>query len=252
MQVQLSHVPNTWSQFCCDSGVYRLCGSRGCAAMAAVAGAPHVSSERRKRRDRTRWGPDDGDDGEIQREAVALQSRASDGATASATPSSAEAANVQPRRPKRSRWATEELEVQATVPGLAVPVSLPASLAGLVDANPQAMILHRKLSTVSKLLPSPAPKKARSSTLCRRRDAKGIYSTGFPIPARGGFLRVQLGSAYWHALKGLSLCGCRSLRNCTSCKASAAVLTSAPRPDLPPQRQYTTTKVSARTPVLSG
>ena len=121
-------------------------------AMAAVSRSPPAASERRKRRDRTRWGPDDGDDAPSRDLPLppgpAVVSVSVEGTTIS-DPSS-----NQPKRPKRSRWAAEEPDVKPSVPGLVVPVALPASLAGLVDANPQAMLLHRQLSVVSLLVSS--------------------------------------------------------------------------------------------------
>ena len=115
--------------------------------MAAVAGSLPVAAERRRRRDRTRWGPDE--DGDAAGEDPPLPSETAGAAVVNTAAPVAEPASSKPRRPKRSRWASEDSDVKANVPGLAVPVSLPASLAGLVDANPQAMLLHRQLGTVS-------------------------------------------------------------------------------------------------------
>ena len=64
---------------------------------------------------------------------------------------SASAVSVQPRKPKRSRWSTEEPEhgKSVPVPGLSAPVVLPASLAGLIDADAETLGLHRQLGEVS-------------------------------------------------------------------------------------------------------
>ena len=114
--------------------------------MAAVAAGLPLPSERRKRRDRTRWGADEDNSGAGPSDTQAPAGIPS--APALPAKDAQSPATDQPRRPKRSRWASEEADVKATVPGLAVPVSLPASLAGLVDANPQAMALHRQLGLV--------------------------------------------------------------------------------------------------------
>ena len=117
--------------------------------MAAVATPLPGAIQRRRRRDRTRWGPDRPDDDTEAVEDGAEHCTEAAGQTINAEPFSApEASAPQPKRPKRSRWASQEADVTAVVPGLPVPVSLPASLAGLVDANPQAMLLHRQLGTV--------------------------------------------------------------------------------------------------------
>ncbi|KAK9792258.1 hypothetical protein WJX73_010700 [Symbiochloris irregularis] len=88
-----------------------------------------------------------------------------------------------PKRPKHSRWAAQE-EAAAVVPGLALPVSLPASLAGLVDANPQAMLLHRQLSTISQQiheldtrgLVAEQPESERSPSPQPQYDEEGMRS----------------------------------------------------------------------------
>lgn len=118
---------------------------RAAGRMAAVAAGLPLPSERRKRRDRTRWGASE-EDGDPDGSAPSLPTLLSAPAPPAADASIA--ASDQPRRPKRSRWASEDPDVKAIVPGLAVPVSLPASLAGLVDAHPQAMLLHRQLGVV--------------------------------------------------------------------------------------------------------
>lgn len=127
--------------------------------MAAVSGSPPVA-ERRRRRDRTRWGPDD--DGDATAPAAPSETQIPADPTAAATLQPAPAAP----RPKRSRWASEDTDVKAVVPGLPVPVSLPPSLAGLVDANPQAMLLHRQLSAVSYIVAQKAGSKCGPPITC--------------------------------------------------------------------------------------
>ena len=121
--------------------------------MAAVSPAP--VPERRKKRKSTRWGAEDDEQQANEDVQTSVQAAPATAEKHEVPPEAAEPSDptlsLQPRKPKRSRWSTEEPEQGKTipVPGLSAPVVLPASLAGLIDADAETLGLHRRLGEVS-------------------------------------------------------------------------------------------------------
>ncbi len=147
----------------------------------APAGRPSGKERRRKR---TRWGPDAEDQRDESRPEQPSASQqhppenggiAAEPAAAGGTnfpgppslpgppaskatglqqsPAAASKTDDQPRRRKRSRWQPEEEQTPIQIPNLAIipgmpGMSLPPSLVGLVDINPETMELHRRLNLV--------------------------------------------------------------------------------------------------------